>query len=103
MIAKLLDAVLIAPTLHLVFRTAEGAPTATTWYLFAVAAFMIVMGGWMLISPSSYARFWMRSPTGRSLLPPPPAVARAIGAIAILTALVATAWMAFLAEPGHLY
>jgi hypothetical protein len=94
--------VLTAPRLHLIFRNADGSPTAYTWYFFAVATFMIASGIWTLISPSSYARFWMMGRRGHGFQPHP-VVARVLGAVGILAALVAVAWMAMLAEPGRLY
>ena len=95
--------------LHLVFRNSDGSLTANSWFLAAVALFMVGSGIWCLVSPESYVRsisggrraqassghFWITMAT--------PRWTRISGALAIILAVGFMVWVLLLSQPGHLY
>lgn len=95
--------------LALVFRNPDGSLTFYTWFLAAVALFMIGSGIWSLISPTSYVRYttqsrWVKPPTGKFWTTmSSPRWVRALGVLAIVVAVGFMTWVLFFAAPGVLY
>jgi len=95
--------------LHLVFRNFDGSLTIYSWFLAAVALFMVGSGIWCLVSPESYVRYmtrgnWVQPPTGRFWMTmASPRWTRISGALAIIVAVGFLVWVLLLSVPGHLY
>ncbi len=95
--------------LALVFRNPDGSLTFYTWFLGAVAVFMIGSGIWSLVSPTSYVRY----PTQSRLVKPTtgqfwttvssPRWVRAIGVLAIVMAVGFMTWVLFFTARGVAY
>jgi hypothetical protein len=95
--------------LHLVFRNFDGSLTTYSWFLAAVAVFMVGSGIWCLVSPESYVRYMSRGrraqrPSGHFWMTMASARwTRIAGALAIILAVGFMGWVLLLSQPGQLY
>lgn len=95
--------------LLLEFRDADGSFTFYTWFLGAVAMFMVGSGIWSVISPKSYVRYttqgrWVKPATGHFWTTiSAPRWVRTLGALAIVVAVGFMTWVLFFTAPGALY
>jgi uncharacterized membrane protein HdeD (DUF308 family) len=95
--------------LSLVFRNSDGSLTGYSWFLAAVALFMISSGIWCVVSPESYVRYmtrsrWVTPPSGRFWSNMRSARwMRASGVLAIAVAVGFMTWVIFFTVAGRLY